>query len=165
MPDGRMILCQHNYRLCPGAGVGKPDGIFMTRRFRIIEHTADIGLVAFGCHLPEAFANAAVGMFGIITDLRKIREREARVVELEEEDAESLLFAWLNELIFLFDVEHLLFRRFVIEVFEERRLRAICYGEKIDRNRHDLKTGIKSATYHTLQVDKEKNRVRVIFDI
>ena len=137
----------------------------MRRRFRIIEHTADTGLVAYGRQLEETFANAAVGMFSIMTDLRKVREKEARVVELAEEDMEGLLFAWLNELIYLFEVDRLLCRRFVVEELEERRLKAICYGEKIDLKRHNLKIGIKSATYHLLRVDRERHRARVIFDV
>ncbi len=135
------------------------------KRFRLIEHTADTGLIAYGKNLAEAFANAACGMFSIITDLRAVKETESRTVELNEEDSESLLFEWLNHLIYLFDVEMLLFRRFDIKDFDGRGLKAICYGEKCDPSRHQLKIGIKSATYHMLKVDSERNQVQVIFDV
>jgi len=46
-----------------------------------------------------------------------------------------------------------------------RQLKATCYGEKYDPSRHHLKTGVKSATYHMLKVDKENNQVQVIFDV
>ncbi len=137
----------------------------MVRRFRLIEHTADTGLIAYGKTLPEAFANAAYGMFSIITDLRKVRQVEARTIEVNEEDAESLLFEWLNSLLYFFDAEMLLLKRFDIIEFDGREMRAMCYGERYDTSRHEIKTGVKSATYHMLKVDKEKNRVRVIFDI
>jgi SHS2 domain-containing protein len=42
---------------------------------------------------------------------------------------------------------------------------ADCFGEKYDASRHRLKTGVKSATYHMLEVDSAKNRVQVIFDV
>ncbi len=135
------------------------------RRFRLIEHTADTGLVAYGSTLAEAFANAAYGLFSIIADLEKVKEVESRVVELNEEDSESLLFEWLNTLIYFFDVEMLLFKRFDITAFNGHHLRATCYGEKCDPSRHRLKIGVKSATYHMLKVDREKNQVQVIFDI
>ena len=135
------------------------------KRFQLLEHTADIGVIAFGGTLAEAFANSAYGLFCIIADLRAVKEVESRTVELNEEDSESLLFEWLNGLIYLFDVETLLFKRFDISDFDGRRLRATCYGEKYDPSRHRVKTGVKAATYHMLRVDKERNRVQVIFDI
>ena len=135
------------------------------KRFELIEHTADIGLVAYGESLPEAFANAAYGMFSIIAELDSVREKESRRVAIEEDDRESLLFEWLNNLLYLFDVETLIFKRFDIIYLDTRRLTAVCYGEKYDSSRHQLKLGVKSATYHQLKVDAEKNQVRVIFDV
>lgn len=135
------------------------------KRFELIEHTADTGLVAYGKNLTEAFANAAYGMFSIIAELEDVGEVESRPVAIEEADIEGLLFEWLNRLLYFFDVEMLIFKRFDIIEFEDNCLRANCYGEKYDRSRHRLKTGVKSATYHMMEVDREKNRVRVIFDI
>jgi SHS2 domain-containing protein len=135
------------------------------KRFELIEHTADTGLVAYGGTLAEAFANAAFGMFSIIAGLDNVREEESRRVKVRGPDMEGLLFEWLNELIYLFDVETLLFSRFDIVEFGESGLEAVCYGEKYDPARHHLKTEVKSATYHMLEVDAENNTVRVIFDI
>ena len=135
------------------------------KRFRLIEHTADIGLVAYGQSLAEAFANAAYGLFSIIAELKTVKEIESRHLELNEEDSEALLFEWLNRLIYLFDVDMILLKRFDVTDFDGHGLKAICYGEKYDPSRHQLKTGVKSATYHILKVDKEKNKVQVIFDV
>ena len=135
------------------------------KRFRFIEHTADIGLIAYGHSLAEAFANAAYGLFSIIAELKTVKEIESRHLELNEDDSEALLFEWLNRLIYLFDVEMLLLKRFDVTGFDGQGLKATCYGEKYDPSRHQLKTGVKSATYHMLRVDKEKNQVQVIFDI
>jgi len=135
------------------------------KRFELIEHTADVGLVAYGSTLAEAFANAAYGMFSIITELGAVRETECRRLQLSEADPEALLFEWLNRLIYFFDVDLLLFKRFDIIEFDGCCLAAACYGEPYDPSRHQLKTGIKSATYHMLRVDSERNRVQVIFDV
>jgi len=135
------------------------------KRFELIEHTADIGLVAYGHDLAEAFANAAYGMFSIMADLGRVQEKESRQVELKEEDMETLLFEWLNYLLYVFDVEMLLLKRFDIERFDGSGLKATCHGEKCDPSRHRMKTGVKSATYHMMKVDREKNQVRVIFDV
>ncbi len=135
------------------------------RRFRLIEHTADAGLVAYGQDLAEAFANAAYGTFSIIAELKAVREKESRQIEIDEADAEALLFEWLNHLVFLFDTEGMLCKRFDIQEFSETHLRAVCHGEPYDPSRHQVKMGVKSATYHMLKVDREKNQVRVIFDV
>ncbi|MFC2007510.1 archease [Chloroflexota bacterium] len=135
------------------------------RRFRLIEHTADIGLIAYGRTLVEAFANAAYGLFSIITEPETVRETESRDLEISEDDKEALLFEWLNSLIYIFDVDTILFRRFEITELDSHRLKAVCYGEKYNPSRHKLKMGVKSATYHLLEVDREKNRVKVIFDV
>ena len=135
------------------------------KRYKLIEHTADIGLIAYGSSLAEAFGNAAYGMFSIIAELDRVRETETRRFEVSSNDLEGLLFEWLNRLLYYFDVDMLLFKRFEISILPENRLKAICYGEKYDPLRHRLKTGVKSATYYMLKVDDIKNEVRVIFDV
>ena len=135
------------------------------KRFELIEHTADTGLIAYGHNLAEAFANAAYGLFSIMADLRRVRAVESREMTVKGGDIEELLFNWLNQLIYVFDVEHLLFKKFDISEFTGRSLKATCRGEKYDPARHRLKIGVKSATYHTLKVDAGTNSVRVIFDI
>ncbi len=134
-------------------------------RFQLIEHTADTGLIAYGNNLTEAFANAAYGLFSIIAELNRVRKVESQTVVVNAEDIESLLFNWMNHLIYIFDVEHLLFKGFDISEFTEHNLKAICWGERYNPSRHRLKTGVKSATYHMLQVDRERSKVRIIFDV
>ena len=135
------------------------------KRFRLIEHTADTGLVAYGHSLAEAFANAAYGLFSIITELNRVRGVKSRPVAVTAGDVEELLFNWMNELIYVFEVEHLLFKRFDISELTEHTLKATGWGETYDASRHQLKLGVKSATYHMLEVNEEKNRVQVIFDV
>ncbi len=136
------------------------------QRFELIEHTADMGLKAFGKDLPEAFANAAYGMFSIIAELDNVEHQEYRQIFLDEDNIDALLFEWLNTLLYYFDVEGIIFNDFTIWKFDiDGRLSATCWGEKYDPRRHHLKTGIKSATYHMLEVDQEKNTVQVIFDV
>ena len=135
------------------------------KRFQLIEHTADTGLVAYGSSLAEAFANAAYGLFSIIAELNRVKQVESRKATVTADDIEGLLFNWLNQLIYVFEVEHLLFKRFEITEFTEHNLGATCRGEKYDPSRHQLKLGVKSATYHMLKVDGEKNTVQVIFDV
>jgi SHS2 domain-containing protein len=124
-----------------------------------------MGLVAYGKSMAEAFANAAYGLFSLIVEPNKVKEKESRKVTVQAQDAEGLLFNWINELIYIFEVERLLFKSFDITEFTGQSLEATCWGEKYDPSRHQLKTGVRSAIYHMLKVDGEKNRVQVIFDV
>ncbi len=138
----------------------------MEKEFEILEHTADIGIIACGSDIKKAFASAAKGMFSLIIELEDIAEVEKREIEIGAANLESLLVAWLNELIFLFDTENLLFKRFEITRLNETRLKATAYGEKADISRHAIKRGIKAATYHMLAIEKNNGiRVKVLFDI
>jgi len=135
------------------------------KKYEFIEHTSDIGLRAYGGTLSKAFANAALGMFSIMAELKNVGEKESRRVEVNADDIEGLIFEWLNSLLYYFDVEMLIFKRFDIIEFEDTHLMAKCYGEKYDSSRHRLKMGVKSATYHQLEVDREAGSVQVIFDV
>jgi SHS2 domain-containing protein len=138
----------------------------METKFEVFEHTADTGIIARGGDIKEAFASAAEGMFSLITGLDDIEEAESREIDIKAADRESLLVAWLNELIYYFDTENLLFKRFDIASLSRTHLKAIAYGEKVDLSRHEIKIGIKAATYHMLKVEEGKSSmVRVLFDI
>jgi SHS2 domain-containing protein len=134
--------------------------------FKILDHTADVGIIAYGTDLKQAFANAARGMFSLITELKSIRGVLQREVAVNATDLESLLVTWLNELIYLFDTENFLGKRFEITELDNTHLKAEVYGEKVDRSRNHLKIGIKATTYHMLQIKQDNGyQVRVIFDI
>jgi SHS2 domain-containing protein len=140
--------------------------MLMTKDFEILEHTADVGIIAYGADLKQAFTNAARGLFSLITELDDIEEVTRRDIEVKAGDIESLLVAWLNELVYRFDTEGILFRRFEVSLLDDNHLRARGYGERVDSSRHKLKAGVKAATYHMLKVEKNNGyRVQVIFDI
>ncbi len=134
--------------------------------FEILEHTADTGIIAYGKDLRQAFANAARGLFSLITELETVKEVLERDIEVTATDRDSLLVAWLNELIYIFDTEYILFKRFDITRLSQRHLVARGYGERVDRARHELKLGVKAATYHMLTVEQKDGwRLQVLFDI
>jgi SHS2 domain-containing protein len=138
----------------------------LKKDFETIDHTADIGLRAFGVDLKEAFTNAARGMFSIITNLTLIREIITRELNVRAPDREVLLVEWLNELLYYFDTEGLLFKRFEIISLTDTEIKAKCHVEKVDRSRHEIVRSIKSTTYHMLQVKKYDGfQVQVLFDI
>ena len=138
----------------------------MGKDFEIVNHTADVGVIAYGADISQAFANAARALFSLITELDDVEEILHRDIELTAPDEESLLVEWLNGLICLFDTENIVFKRFDVTKLNNTQFKARSYGEKIDSSKHRLKTGVKAATYHMLKVDKGDGcRVQVLFDI
>jgi len=137
------------------------------RPFEVIEHTADIGVRSFGTTEPEAFQNAALGMFSLLSDLESVGEIENFTISVEAEDRETLLVEWLNELLYLYESREVLLKRFEIVSFRETTLEARAYGEPIDPDRHVIKTDIKAATYHMLKVSETDSGwvTQIIFDV
>ena len=135
--------------------------------FEVFEHTADVGIVAHGADLRALFANAAQGMFSLMADLSGVEEREQRSIEVAARDREALLVSWLTELLYYLDAEEMLFRRFEIDELSDTRLRGRAFGERIDRDRHDLRLGVKAVTRHMLEIAPENGgyRATVLLDI
>lgn len=139
----------------------------MQRAYEVFDHTADVGIHAFGRTLPELFIHAAQGMESLVVTPEQVRELVSREIVVEGHDSVSLLIAWLSELIFLFDTEYLLFRTFEINVFTETSVRGRAYGESYDAQRHELSSAIKAVTWHEAAVEPGDDgyKARIIFDI
>ena len=135
--------------------------------YEVFEHTADIGIHAYGSTAAELFVHAAQGMESLMVAPEQVRLLTSRRITVEGHDSVSLLIAWLNELIFLFDTEYLLLRDFVIDGISETRLTARASGEAYDEQRHDLSSAIKAVTWHEAAVTQSDDgyKARIIFDI
>ena len=136
--------------------------------YEIIEHTADIGVRAWGRTREELYAHMAEGMFSLLVSPEEVREREALAVEARGEGEEGLLVAWLKELLYLFDTRHFLGRSFRITRLEPDRIEAQVSGEKLDETRHSLGREVKAVTYCELAVTRQPDgtwTAQVIFDI
>ena len=133
-------------------------------RFEELDHTADVGIRAYGASLEELFENAALGMFSLIVDLESVKPRGEVEVRVTAEDLEGLMVNWLQELLFLHETQHLVFCEFGVSI-EKLDLTGRVRGEAIDKRRHDLKLSVKAVTYHRLKVDPSKGVAEVIFDI
>jgi len=138
----------------------------MTASFEVIDHTADVGIVARGRDLAELFVSAARGMFFFIIPGGGVEPRERQPVTVEAEDLEGLLIAWLNELLVILNGEAFLPADFLVEEITETRLRAVLAGEAVDPRRHQFRLDVKAATYHMLEINRNDIwSARVIFDV
>jgi SHS2 domain-containing protein len=135
------------------------------KHYELVEHTADVGVKAYGKTIAEAFEHAAEGMFDIITDESTIQPIGEYTIILEAPDVEQLLVDWLSQLLFLNGAHSLVFGKFEVTL-TGTSLSARVFGEKFDTKKHRMGVEVKAVTYHMLQVHEEDPLfVQVLFDI
>ncbi len=121
-------------------------------RFEIVEHPADIGFRAWGRTREELFENAALALFSLGCELAAVEEKETRTIQVMGADLETLLYAWLAELLAVSEAERIVFGRAVVVFDGSDGARGTAYGEAFDHSRHHSGTHIKAVTFHQLYV-------------
>jgi SHS2 domain-containing protein len=137
------------------------------KRYEQFPHTADVGVRVFGKDLKELFENAAFAMFDIIADLEGMSGDTVEEFDLRASDDEELLVAWLDELLYNFYTKQLIFFKFRVDELGGGKLRATAFGRPVGANRNRLKTEVKAATYHDLEIRKSAGgySVEIILDV
>ncbi len=137
------------------------------KHFEILDHTADIGIIVHGENLNALFENAGEAFFHLITDLKKVKRRVERRVDIEGESLERLMVDWLSQLLYLHDVENLLLKGFKVDAVGQEGLKATVKGEPFQEGVHVIKTEVKAVTYHQIEVRQETGgwRAQVILDL
>ena len=136
------------------------------KNFEYFEVTADIGFRAYGKNLNEAFENAGLAIFNIISDTDDIDSTKEISFEITSEDNVSLLYDYLEELLFYHEVEFMLFSQFHVEIDENLHLKAKIIGEGINWEKHERKTEIKAITFHKMAIKKDDGVcLRAIVDL
>lgn len=151
----------------PWGGPGTRPFAKPTVMYEVFEHTADLGLRIRAADLNSLFADAGRGMFSVIAgDLAGISARDAHKFDLEGTEVDYLLFDWLNELLYAFESQRLLFVAFDVHV-TKTGLQATVSGEPWDPARHRLEHEVKAITYHALRVVQQSDGwlAEVILDI
>lgn len=136
--------------------------------FEIIDHTADVGIIAYGRDLRELLENAALGMFSLMADLTTVAPKEQREVnaEIPIPDEELLLLKWLKELHYLRDAEKFIPCKAKVTELAETKVIGIVEGEPL-HNGILLLHHIKAVTHHLVQIERENGllKAQVIFDV
>jgi SHS2 domain-containing protein len=122
--------------------------------FEILEHPADIGFRAFGGTLASVFESAALALMSIAGEIEDVAAREEYHLEAAGTDYESLLVAWLNEVLYWFDGKRIAFRQFRVHELEPTQVTAVGWGETRNVVRHRAKLIVKGVTWHQLKIDR-----------
>jgi SHS2 domain-containing protein len=138
-----------------------------TEKFEFLEHTADVYVAAHGADLAEAFENAALAMFEVMTDTAKVAATAEDSLTVEAEDEYALLYSWLEALLVKAEVNSMLYSKFKISQLEETtdgfKLTATMRGEKFNAAKHAQKVAVKAVTYHRMEIIKALKHVTLEF--
>ena len=139
----------------------------MDRRYGSFPTTADVGIWARSSTAAGLFEALGLGLFALVTDLRRVRPREERTVQASAADPAALAVRFLEALLLLLDADDFLVRRLKVTLIGSppTALLAIASGETFDPARHERRKQVKAVTYHGLSVDLTQGRARVIVDI
>ena len=146
-------------------------------KYDYFDVTADIGFYAYGKSLEEAYENAGLAMFNVITDIKKVKKQQSKEFEIVSVVLVSLLYDYLEELLFLQDTEFLFFSDFNINIekivdensssLENYKLTCSAYGEEINWDVHTHKSEVKAITFHKMCVKEDDGvfKLRTILDL
>jgi len=133
--------------------------------FEEISHTADVKIRARALTLNDLFADAFLALMQVVYgDDRK--GGFSKEITIESDDTESLLCDFLSEVLFVAEVEGLVFSRAAIRI-EGKRLSATLDGEAFDPARHSCGTEVKGISYSGLSIRKDENgyMLDILFDV
>ena len=133
-------------------------------KFRYLEHVADAKFEAFGASYEELFENCAYALENLVVDTTTVESSVIKKINVASNDVSSLLYDFLEELIFLIDAEQFLISKVsIVELdLEENTLLAKVFGEKIDPERHSLNNNVKAVTYNDMKIEESSDGFRAI---
>lgn len=139
----------------------------MRKLYEFFDVTADAGFYAYGENINQAFENAALAMFNIITDTQNVSNTKTYYFSIQSEDKISLLYDFLEELLFIHETEFMLFSQFSINIDDNLNLKAIVKGEMIDWEKHKRGSEIKAITFHKMNIEQTKDscKIQAILDL
>ena len=128
---------------------------------------ADVGVHAWGPTRAEAFARAALGVLALAITPEGVEARESREVRAQGDSLETLLVSFINECLYVHEIEGFAVRRVDVDTLSERLIHSVLHGEPIDLARHSAGTVVKAATLHGVSVTEEGgvHDVRLVVDV
>ena len=140
--------------------------------YRFLDHTADVSVESQGKNLEEAFEQTAYSLMETITPIFKSIPIEIeKIITIKAEDKEALLFDFLTEFLYIFDVDELIFNNIRIHSIQKDQekyyLKAIAKGGKFNKLKHEPGTEVKAITYSFMNIEEKKNgvKINIVFDV
>jgi SHS2 domain-containing protein len=130
--------------------------------FEEIPHTADVAMRIWAGDLPGLLVEAARAL-NVLAGVQLADEPVRRqVLNIESEDSESLLVAFLTELIYLAEQKNMAFDKFDLSI-KNNHMHAELHGSSLV----SITKNIKAVTFHNLQIQRIPSglQVEIVFDV
>ena len=137
----------------------------MNQWFEEIDHTADLALLVRGQTFSQLLKNASIAMLTSLEIKDTDGKAEMKKIALREENRETLLVSWLEELLYIIDTEGLTYRseELNLEIAGTYELSASFLVRSIE----EIKKQIKAVTFHNLLIKESDAGLEtiIVFDI
>lgn len=133
--------------------------------FEELSHTADIRIRVRAPTLELLFADSLDALMQVVYGKNR-RDGVVREIRASAPDTESLLMEFLSEVLFVTEVENLVFSRAEIRI-EGDQVFANLSGEPFDPARHAGGTEVKGISYSGLSVTRDAKgyMLDILFDV
>lgn len=131
--------------------------------FEYLEHTADAKFRAYGKTLEEAFSSVALAFFNLLIDTNTVRPVITKQITAKSRSKESLLFDFVDELVFLLSAEGFLLSSVqslkIDQTNDGFQLTATLVGD--DHKNYDTHGDVKAATYNDMLIQEKPGQVMI----
>lgn len=136
--------------------------------FKFLEDIAkaDIAFEAEEKELDKLFETCAKAVFEVMVETSKVEPKIKKEIKLENKDSGDLLFDFLSTLVAMKDSDYIVFSKFEVDI-NKNKLKAIIYGNSIDKVKKYLRTDVKAITLHMFELKQEKGKwkARIVLDV
>ena len=139
------------------------------KKYEYLDHTADLKIRAHGKTLEQAFVNVAIGAFDFLTDTTKIEKKLEKKISIKTKRLESLLYDFLEELLFMLDTDGLIVSEIMdLRIRENDGIYSLqCSALGDNYKNYEVKGNIKSVTYSEMKIENTRDDyvIEVVLDI
>ena len=135
-------------------------------KYRFIDKLkSDVMFEAYGKNLKGLFENAALALFSVICDIKKVKPKKKEKFEMKAENLEDLMYNFLSGLIAIVDTEEMFFSKIKVLEVDEQHVIAELFGEEMTKEKGG--TVVKAVTYYEYKLEKTKTgyMARICLDI
>jgi len=125
------------------------------KKFRFLEHPADIKFKVWGKTIEKIFENSALALNDFLSKGQPIKDKVKKKFKIVGRGYDELLYKFIDGLIYLMDAENFILANAKVKIKQEKNrieLEAFVYGDKV-QNYENL-DHMKSATYSEMYIER-----------
>ena len=137
--------------------------------FKFLEHTADVKILVEEKTLGKAFSTAALALKEVMAEQIKVAPRIKNEINVKGDDLESLLYKFLENIIYLADADSFILSKAPIVKIEKAgegfSLSANAIGD--DAKKYIFTNKVKAITYNEMIIKegKDKTTIQFVLDV